>query len=427
MDCIKIRGDNKLKGQVTISGSKNAALPAICACLLANGKSTIRNVPRLRDVETISALLRTLGAEVNRSEDNVLTVDASVIDAHEAPYELVKTMRASIMVLGPLLARQGEARVSLPGGCAIGPRPINLHIEGLRALGANITLEHGFVNASAHGLRGADIEFDVTTVTGTENIMTAACLARGTTVLRNAACEPEVVFLADMLNSMGAKIVDAGSKTITIEGVENLEPADYPVIPDRIETGTFMVAAAITGGEIELVNCNADHLQSVIAKLRETSTQILVEDDRILVQGKSEITPVDITTNPYPGFPTDMQAQMMTLLCLAKGSSTITETIFENRFMHAAELRRMGAAISLQGNSALVKGVDGLEGARVMATDLRASASLILAGLAAKGETVVSRVYHLDRGDERIETKLSALGAAIRRMPEEKKGASVRA
>jgi len=420
MDCIKIKGGNKLIGRVTISGSKNAALPALCVCLLAEGESTIRNVPALQDINTIKTLLTKLGVKIQEREEGIVTVDASAIDSSEAPYKLVKTMRASFLVLGPLLARKGHASISLPGGCAIGPRPINLHLEGLKALGADVKLEHGYVHASADRLRGATIEFDVTTVTGTENILMAACLARGTTVLLNAACEPEVVFIADMLNSMGAKISGAGSKTITIEGVEHLKPVDYTVISDRIEAGTYMVAAAITDGEVEMVNCNPFHLQSVIAKLREVSALVREEEDRIFVKGNGSIKPVDIITNPYPGFPTDMQAQMMSLMALSSGASAITETIFENRFMHVAELRRMGADITIQGNCALIKGVSRLQGARVMATDLRASASLILAGLAARGDTIVSRVYHLDRGYDRIENKLSALGADIVRVPEEK-------
>lgn len=419
MDCIKIKGGNKLKGTVVISGSKNAALPALCACLLADGVSTLRNVPQLRDINTIASLLRKLGVKVRSRADGIVQVDASKIDSHEAPYELVKTMRASILVLGPLLARKGSAVVSMPGGCAIGPRPINLHIDGFRALGADTQLEHGYVSATADRLRGANIEFDISTVTGTENIMMAACLAQGRTVLHNAACEPEIVFLADMLNSMGARITGAGAKTITIEGVKRLAPADSTVIPDRIEAGTYMVATAITGGEVEIAHCNPTHLQSVIAKLREASINVWEGEDKLLVRGGSEIKPVNIITNPYPGFPTDMQAQMMALMSIARGSCNITETIFDNRFMHVGELRRMGADVTLQGNCAMVKGVDMLEGARVMATDLRASASLIIAGLAAVGETVVSRVYHLDRGYERIESKLSGLGAAIQRTREE--------
>lgn len=425
VDCIKITGGNRLKGKVAISGSKNAALPALCTCLLVEGSSTVRNVPRLRDIDTIGALLRTLGAEVCRDEGGALRVDASGVHSYEAPYELVKTMRASVLVLGPLLARKGRASVSLPGGCAIGTRPIDQHLKGLKALGADIKLDHGYVNARSDRLRGASIEFDVSTVTGTENLMMAACLAQGTTVLHNAACEPEVVFLAEMLNSMGARVKGAGSKTITIEGVEGLEPADCAVIPDRIEAGTFMTAAAITGGEIEMVNCNPAHLQSVIVKLREASARVWEGENRMMVEGCRDIAPVDIITNPYPGFPTDMQAQMMALMCLSRGLSTITETIFENRFMHVAELRRMGADVTLKGNYALIKGVDRLVGTSVMATDLRASASLIVAGLAAEGETVVSRVYHIDRGYERIEAKLSALGAEISRVPEEEAVASI--
>jgi UDP-N-acetylglucosamine 1-carboxyvinyltransferase len=419
MDCIKITGGNSLKGRVTISGSKNAALPALCACLLAEGESALRNVPQLRDIDTLTELLKTLGAEPRRGDDGLFMVDASGVDSCQAPYELVKTMRASILVLGPLLARMGRARVSIPGGCAIGARPINLHLQGLKMLGADIKLEHGYIEASADRLKGAVFEFDLPSVTGTENLMMAACLAQGTTVLHNAACEPEVDFLARMLNSMGAKIEGAGTRTLIIEGVEELSPADCAVIPDRIEAGTFMVAAAITGGQVELVNCNPAHMQSVISKLREASITVQEGEDSLIVFGDGKIKPIDIITNPYPGFPTDMQAQVMTLICLADGASAITETIFENRFMHVAELRRMGAEVTLKGNHALVKGVDSLEGARVMATDLRASASLIIAGLAAQGQTVVSRIYHIDRGYERIETKLSALGATISRMPEE--------
>jgi len=415
MDKILVEGGRSLKGQVHISGSKNAALPILVSSLLTEGSSTYSNVPDLKDVESIKLLLSNLGAQAEVHGDTV-HVDTGRILSYEAPYDLVRKMRASILVLGPMVARLQKARVSLPGGCAIGARPINLHLKGLTQLGADIKLEHGYVRAEAKKLEGADIYFDTATVTGTENLMMAAVLAEGTTVLRNAAREPEVAALAEVLNQMGADIQGAGTATITIKGVTSLRPVSVKIIPDRIETGTFMIAAALTRGDVTLLGCEPDHVGACMDKLKRAGIRIKVQDKTIRVQGNEEIFSVDVKTQPYPGFPTDMQAQFMVLMSVANGTSIISETIFENRFIHVSELKRMGADIKISGNTAMVKGVPGLSAAPVMATDLRASASLILAGLVAEGQTEINRVYHLDRGYEAIEKKFSELGAAIRRV-----------
>lgn len=414
MDKIILQGGQRLRGEVAISGAKNAALPIIVSSLLTGGWNTFHNIPDLVDIRTIKRLLVDFGVEFEGKE--TLRVNAGNIKSCVAPYDLVKTMRASILVLGPLVARMGRARVSLPGGCAIGARPVNLHVKALQDLGAEIELKDGYLEAKASRLKGATIYFDLSTVTGTENIMMAAVLARGTTVLENAAREPEVVNLADVLNGMGAKISGAGTDVITIEGVDSLHPVEASVIPDRIEAGTFMIAAGMTGGDVKILSCNPGHLDALTAKLRETGMEISLIEGGIRAAGSERIGSVDVKTLPYPGFATDLQAQMMTLLALGNGLSVITETVFENRFMHVGELIRMGADIVLQGNSAIVKGVKKLRGAPVMATDLRASASLIIAGLAAKGKTELSRVYHIDRGYQQIEKKLSALGADITRV-----------
>jgi UDP-N-acetylglucosamine 1-carboxyvinyltransferase len=415
MDNIIIEGGHPLKGKVKIGGSKNAALPILVSALLADGWNTYHNVPDLKDIQSIKLLLSTLGARVETDGDAV-RVAADGLCNYEAPYDLVRKMRASILVLGPLVARLKKARVSLPGGCAIGARPINLHLKGLASLGASIDLKHGYVEASAKRLKGSEIYFDIATVTGTENLMMAAVLAEGVTVLRNAAREPEVVALAKTLNQMGAKIKGAGTSIISIEGVPSLRPVSVSIIPDRIETGTFMTAAALTQGNVRLLECEPEHSEAVIHKLKLTGADIKIEDKTIWVQGPDEITSIDIKTLPYPGFPTDMQAQFMVLMSIAKGLSIISETIFENRFIHVSELKRMGADITISGNSAMIKGVPTLSSAPVMATDLRASASLIMAGLIAKGTTEVSRIYHLDRGYEAIEKKFAGLGAAIKRV-----------
>ena len=414
MDKIVIVGGESLRGDVQISGAKNAALPILASALLVGGWNTFHNIPDLMDVKTIRKLLNSLGVEIEGQ--GTLRINAGVITSCEASYDLVRTMRASILVLGPLVARMGEARVSLPGGCAIGARPVNLHIKALRALGAEVTLKDGYVEAKATRLKGAEIYFDISTVTGTENIMMAATLAEGKTLLKNAAREPEVVNLAEVLIGMGARIHGAGSDVITIEGVERLHPAEAAVIPDRIEAGTFLIAAGITGGDVRILGCNPLHLDALIAKLRDAGMRIDVAEDSLRAVGGGTLRSVDVKTLPYPGFPTDLQAQIMALMAVAKGLSVITETVFENRFMHVSEMIRMGADIVIQGKSALVRGVSKLHGAQVMATDLRASASLILAGLAAEGTTVLSRVYHIDRGYQQIEKKLSALGANIRRI-----------
>ncbi len=415
MDTIVIEGQHDLKGSVHIGGAKNAALPILVSSLLSDGWNTYTNVPDLKDIQSIIALLNQLGAQTEVEQDCV-RINASGLNVFEAPYDLVRKMRASILVLGPLVARLKKARVSLPGGCAIGARPINLHLKGLKQLGATIELEHGYVEASADRLRGADIYFDVVSVTGTENLMMAAVLADGVTVLRNAAREPEVVALAEVLTQMGAQIEGAGTAVMTIKGVSSLSPVTVKIIPDRIETGTFMVAAALTGGDITILDCEPEHLGAVVHKLQSTGATIDIQDQSMRIRGSGEIKSVDIKTLAYPGFPTDMQAQFMVLMSIASGTSVISETIFENRFIHVSELRRMGADITVSGNTATVRGVGKLSGAPVMATDLRASASLILAGLAAEGTTAVSRVYHLDRGYEKIEDKFSHLGAAIKRV-----------
>jgi UDP-N-acetylglucosamine 1-carboxyvinyltransferase len=415
MKTIIIKGGNKLKGEVFVSGAKNAALPILAASLLCEGKHRISNVPLLADVKTLGKILQNMGVSFER-QDGGICIDTIGLKNPEAPYDLVRTMRASVLVLGPLMARMGKARVSLPGGCAIGARPINLHLMGLEKLGASVEIKHGYVLAKAKKLRGAHIHFDTVTVTGTENIMMAAVLAKGETVLENAAREPEVVDLAGALTQMGARIIGAGTDIIRIQGVENLQPMNYSVMPDRIETGTFVIAAAITNGSVKINNCDPSHLEAVLAKVKEAGSEIKTDLRTICVNGTRKIKPVDIKTLEYPGFPTDMQAQFMSLMSLADGTSVINETIFENRFTHVAELRRMGADIQTEGRSAVVKGVPKLSAAPVMATDLRASASLILAGLAAEGQTVISRIYHLDRGYENIEQKLSALGAEIKRV-----------
>jgi UDP-N-acetylglucosamine 1-carboxyvinyltransferase len=414
MDKIIIIGGEKLHGDIEISGAKNAALPIMVSALLSPGVSTFQNIPDLVDIKTIKKLLRNLGAKIEGG--STIRIDSSNITNCEAPYELVKTMRAAVLVLGPLVARMGTARVSLPGGCAIGARPVNLHIKALEQLGAEVELKDGYVEAKAQKLKGTTIYFDISTVTGTENIMMAACIAEGTTVLKNAAKEPEVVNLADVLNGMGARITGAGTDIITIEGVNELHPVEASVIPDRIEAGTFLIAAGITGGDIRLLGCNPAHLDALILKLKDAGMEITIFDGGIRAVARKKIKSVDIKTLPYPGFPTDLQAQIMTLMAVGSGLSVITETVFENRFMHVSELMRMGADILIHGNSAMVKGVPKLKGAQVMATDLRASASLIIAGLAAEGKTELSRVYHIDRGYEGIEKKFSALGANMKRV-----------
>ena len=414
MDKIIIVGGEKLRGDVQISGAKNASLPVMVSSLLAPGWSTFSNVPNLVDIKTIKKLLRNLGAKIEG--EGTVRINTEGINNCEAPYDLVKTMRASVLVLGPLVARLGMARVSLPGGCAIGARPVNLHIKALQDLGAEVELKDGYVEAKARRLKGATIYFDIPTVTGTENIMMAACLADGTTLLKNAAREPEVVNLADVLNGMGAKITGAGTDIIRIDGVEQMHPVEAAVIPDRIEAGTFMIAAGMTGGDVRIMGCEALHVDALTQKLRDAGMEITPFDGGIRAAAKKKIKSVDIKTLPYPGFPTDLQAQMMSLMSVANGLSVITETVFENRFMHVSELMRMGADILIHGNSAMVKGITKLKGAPVMATDLRASASLILAGLAAEGTTELSRVYHIDRGYQEIEKKFSAIGANIKRV-----------
>ncbi|MFO7188079.1 MAG: UDP-N-acetylglucosamine 1-carboxyvinyltransferase [Pseudomonadota bacterium] len=416
MDKLAIQGGVPLEGEVRISGAKNAALPLMCAALLTTEPLRLTNVPHLRDVATMLRLLGDMGVDVTMDDRQGITLDASALNNPVAPYDLVKTMRASILVLGPLVARYGRARVSLPGGCAIGQRPVDQHIKGLQAMGAQIHVEHGYIHATAPRLRGTRLLMDVVTVTGTENLMMAAALAEGTTVLENAAREPEVVDLANCLNAMGARISGAGTDVITIEGVDALHGAQHRIMPDRIETGTFLVAAAATGGAVMLRDADASILDAVIEKLREAGAQIQVEDGAIRLEMRERPRAVNLRTAPYPAFPTDMQAQFMALDAIAEGTGVITETIFENRFMHAQELRRLGADIEISGNTAVVRGVRRLEGATVMATDLRASASLVIAGLVANGETLIDRIYHLDRGYEAIEEKLSRLGARIRRV-----------
>ena len=416
MQKLVIQGGTPLTGEVYISGAKNAALPILCASLLTEETLKIENVPQLNDVTTMLALLRQMGIDITQDGKQGVELTAASLSNLAAPYEMVKTMRASILVLGPMLARAGKAMVSLPGGCAIGLRPVDQHIKGLQAMGAEIKIEHGYIHAHAKRLTGARIAMDLVTVTGTENLMMAATLANGTTILENAAREPEVTNLAHCLIAMGAKIHGAGGDTITIEGVRTLHSATHRVMPDRIETGTFLVAAAASGGEIYLRDTRADILTAVLDKLREAGATIKSEQDWISLEMKSVLKSVNLRTAPYPDFPTDMQAQFMVLNSVAKGTAIMTETIFENRFMHVQELKRMGANIEVEGNTAIVHGVAGLDGTNVMATDLRASASLVLAGLIAQGETTIERIYHLDRGYEHIDEKLTRLGAKVRRL-----------
>ena len=419
MDAIEIEGGVPLKGEVEVSGSKNATLPQIAAALLAPGRSVFRNVPELADIRTMGRLLSHMGAKVARDPGtggHTLEVDAADLPRPEAPYELVKTMRASVLVLGPLVARLGRARVSLPGGCAIGARPIDQHLKGLAALGAHIELAHGYVEASAKRLRGAQVVFDLPTVTGTENLMMAAALADGRTVLENCAREPEVTALASVLTRMGARIEGAGTSIVVVEGVRELRPAEVEVIPDRIEAGTLLAAALISGGDVLVRRARAGDLDALLGKMREAGAAIVSERDGLRLRAPAILEAVDFVTGPFPGFPTDLQAQLMACMTVARGAARVVETVFENRFMHVQELSRMGAEIHVDGHTAVVKGVPKLSGAPVMATDLRASASLVLAGLRAEGVTTVHRVYHLDRGYEALENKLRSLGARVRRV-----------
>lgn len=419
MDKLVITGGAPLSGEVRISGAKNAALPILASSLLSDGLVRLANVPHLQDVTTTIGLLGRMGVGITVDERMTIEIDSSTINSFSAPYELVKVMRASILVLGPLLARYGQADVSLPGGCAIGSRPVNLHLDGLRAMGADISVDGGYIRARAKRLRGARLVMDLITVTGTENLMMAAALAEGKTMIENAAREPEVVDLANCLNSMGARIEGAGTDTITIQGVDSLNGTDYRVMPDRIETGTFLVAGALSRGRVKVRDTKPGLLDAVLAKLREAGARLKIEEDSIELdmEGRKPRA-VDVHTAPYPAFPTDMQAQFTVMNAVAEGVGTITENVFENRFMHVLEMQRMGANIKLEGNTAIVAGVEKLKGAPVMATDLRASASLVLAGLVADGETVVDRIYHIDRGYQNIEEKLAALGGRIRRLPD---------
>lgn len=418
MDKLLIKGGTSLNGSITVSGAKNAALPILAGSLLASAPVTVRNVPQLKDVATMITLLQSMGVIVTFDDRLDIEVDATRVNDWRAPYELVKTMRASILVLGPLVARYGDAYVSLPGGCAIGARPVNLHVQGLQAMGAEVVVENGYIHAKAERLQGANIILDTVTVTGTENLMMAAALADGETILENAAREPEVIDVANFLNSMGANVSGAGTSTIRITGVTELGGAEHTVLPDRIETGTYLVGAAMTGGKVRLHNAASEHLDAVVLKLREAGASVDIGDREIAIDMHGRrAESVDIRTTPYPGFPTDMQAQFCALNAVAQGVGTITETIFENRFQHVLELQRMGADIHIEGNTAVCRGVDRLTAAPVMATDLRASAGLVLAGLAAAGETLVDRIYHVDRGYERIEEKLRQLGAQIKRVP----------
>ena len=414
MDRLVITGGQRLEGRVTAAGAKNAALPILAATLLGEGECAISNLPQVRDVATMTTLISLLGVSVKRDESRVV-IDATSVQSFDAPYDLVKTMRASVLVLGPLLARFGEAVVSLPGGCAIGPRPVNLHLDGLRKLGATVSVDHGYIRAQATRLRGQRIDLEFPTVTGTENLLMAASLAHGTTVINNAAMEPEIIDLAAFLSKRGAKIEGAGSDRLVVEGVSALHGAEHEVMPDRIETGTYLVAGAMTGGRVEVERCVPAHLAVVLAKLRECGADVSETAGSITITAPRRLQAVDVHTSPYPGFPTDLQAQMMALLCLTEGTGVMTETVFEGRFLHVSELQRMGAAITVDGHRAVVKGLDHLTGAPVMASDLRASAGLLLAALAAEGDTQISRIYHLDRGYERIEDKLQALGAVVRR------------
>jgi UDP-N-acetylglucosamine 1-carboxyvinyltransferase len=416
VDKLRIRGGRPLEGEVRVSGAKNAALPIMCAALLSSQPLRLTNVPQLMDVRTMAKLLRQMGVSAEPPADGRMVLHAARITEPTAGYDLVKTMRASVLVLGPLLARCGQAKVSLPGGCAIGQRPVDQHVKGLQAMGATIAIEHGYMHASAERLHGARIVMDMVTVTGTENLMMAATLAEGTTLIENAAREPEVLDLARCLAAMGARIEGAGSDVIKIHGVSSLGGATHDVMPDRIETGTYLAAAAAAGGRVRLVGAAAESLDATLEKLREAGARIRVAGGSIEIETSARPKSVSVRTAPFPGFATDMQAQFMALASIADGTAMITETIFENRFMHALELQRLGADISIQGNSALVRGVDRLQGASVMATDLRASAGLVIAGLVAEGETVVERIYHLDRGYEALEKKLGALGARIERV-----------
>jgi UDP-N-acetylglucosamine 1-carboxyvinyltransferase len=418
MDKLIVTGGTRLHGEIWISGAKNAALPVLIASLLTDEKVRISNVPHLHDITTTMELLGRLGVELVVDEKMTVEADAGKVQDRRAPYELVKTMRASILVLGPLLARFGEAEVSMPGGCAIGSRPVNLHIKGLQAMGADISIDEGYIKARAKRLKGARVFMDLTSVTGTENLMMAATLAEGVTVIENAAREPEVVDLADCLISMGAKIEGAGTDEITIEGVERLHGADHRIIPDRIETGTYLVAAAVSGGDVKLRNTRPELVESVLEKLREAGARIETGEDWIRLRMEGRPRAVNVRTAPYPAFPTDMQAQFVVLNSIAEGAGTVTETVFENRFMHVHELQRMGADIEMEGNTAICRGVEKLRGCPVMATDLRASACLALAGLVAESDTIIDRIYHIDRGYECIEEKLSQLGARIRRVPD---------
>ena len=416
MDKLLIQGGAVLSGEVAISGAKNAALPILCAALLTKEPMRFTNVPQLNDISTMLRLLADMGVGVTREGADGLVLDGGALNNPVASYEMVKTMRAAILVLGPLVARCGEARVSLPGGCAIGARPVDQHIKGLQAMGAEVSVEHGYVHAKASRLKGARICTDMVTVTGTENLMMAACLADGETIIENAAREPEVVDLANCLVSMGARISGAGTDVIRIQGVEKLHGATHSIMPDRIETGTYLCAAAVTGGDVRLLKTSAAYLDTVVDKLMDAGCEITVERDAIRLVAPKRLKAVSLRTAPYPAFPTDMQAQFMAINCVADGVATIRETIFENRFMHANELARLGADIQIEGSNAIVRGVARLEGATVMATDLRASASLVIAGLVAQGETLIDRIYHLDRGYERIEEKLARLGASVKRV-----------
>jgi len=414
---IEVIGGPSLRGQISISGSKNSTLPILAATLLTPGSHRIKNVPLLGDIATFCQLLEVMGALVEWDQGaRELVIDTRGVRHLEAPYDLVRTMRASVLVLGPLLAHYGEAKVSLPGGCAIGARPVDQHLKGLKLMGAEIDLLEGYINARVKKLRGSFIHLDISTVTGTENLMLAATLADGLTVIENAACEPEVVELAQVLERCGAKISGAGTKTLSIQGVSRLNPIEHVVGPDRIEAGTFAIAAAITQGEVEIKNCVPAHLSCLIDKLKEVGVTVETGEESLWIKGPSSLKPITLETQPYPGFPTDLQAQVMALMTIAEGVSISTENVFENRFMHVAELCRMGAKIRLRGRSAIVEGVPYLKGAPVMATDLRASAALIIAGLVAQGKTLINRIYHLDRGYERIEEKLSSLGASIKRI-----------
>ena len=414
MDQIIIHGGRRLKGDVRISGAKNAALPILASTILGGGECVLSNMPSVVDVLTMGKLLRMLGIAVVQEGEHTVA-HAQTIASTEAPYDLVRTMRASVLVLGPLVARMGEAKVSLPGGCAIGSRPVNFHLAGLEKMGASVEIEHGYIKATARRLRGGRIYFDIPSVTGTENLMMAAVLAEGTTVLENAAKEPEITDLADFLVKRGARIAGAGTDMITIEGVTELHGADHDVIPDRIEAGTYLVAGAITGGEVSVERCRPEHLEPLLVKLRESGAELAEEAGRVRLKMNGRLKGTNVRTSPHPGFPTDMQAQFVALMAVAEGTSVVTETIFESRFMHVEELRRMGADIRVEGNRVVITGKERLTGAPVMASDLRASAGLIVAGLAAEGTTEVSRVYHLDRGYERLEAKLNALGARVER------------